>query len=63
MNRLLLAGALALGVLATGAPAAQACEPKYCWWSAGVCRKVGCDGPILERCYFVPVADAIVCTP
>lgn len=55
MTRVLAAAALGLGLMLTGAPAAEACEPSRCPWTALFCREFGC--PV--ACY--QVADEYVC--
>lgn len=57
MTRLLMAGAVALGLVLTGAPAANACAWEYCPGTSIVCQEFGC--PIV--CYRVPVAGEWVC--
>ena len=42
MKRLLLAAAVAGGLLLTGAPAAHACAWEYCPVTQDVCREFGC---------------------
>lgn len=48
MTRFLLAAATAAGLLATAAPAANACELQYCWWSAPVCQRISCQRPYVD---------------
>ncbi len=57
MRRLLAVAALGLGLVATPAPAANACAWEYCPGTSIVCQEFGC--PVL--CYRVPVAQRSVC--
>ena len=57
MTRILLAGATALGLLLTGAPAANACDWEHCPGTSIVCRETAC--PIV--CYYVAPAGEWVC--
>lgn len=57
MTRTLTAAALVAGILATGAPAANACAWEYCAGTSVVCATFGC--PLY--CQRVPVADRSVC--
>lgn len=50
MARLLLAIATTAALVATAAPAANACDLEYCPGTSIVCRQVSCDRPILIGC-------------
>ena len=58
MTRFLLAAATAAGLLATAAPAANACDLEHCPWSAPVCREIGCQRPFVECVY---TQDFVLC--
>jgi hypothetical protein len=51
VSRLLAAAALSLGVLASAAPAANACDLDHCPWSAPVCAVVDCTPALLDGCF------------
>jgi hypothetical protein len=54
VSRLLAAAALGLGLLASGAPAANACAWQYCPGTSIVCAELGC--PL----YCTPVRPPVV---
>ena len=56
MKRLLLAGALGAGLLATSTPA-NACEFRKCAWGQIICSTVTCP----RYCQTVPVVGRQVC--
>lgn len=58
MRRFLLAASLGLGLVATAAPAANACSWTYCPGTSIVCAEMG-GCPLY--CTRVPVAERTVC--